>query len=304
MKKTVYKFLVGAMIITNSFSVFGATHVYLNGNKLVLDKAPFVENNRTYLPLRAVSENLGASVAWENQTKTITISKNNQVIVLRIGSTVATVNNKAVTLDVAPKIKDNTTYVPVRFVADCLGVPLDYYAQSGIVSLITDTNNAAQIKQQVSQIKEVITAVEDLPSTPVSKFGNAFTGLGAKKLFGGYIDEVTIITKADLPIQVGDLTLYDIYFNADKTLSLKTKKPHNLSPKLRLSDSLGLVRYRDKDSSTTNTSGITTSIYTETSNTDWELDGMAYRKYTLDKVNYFVIKENDTLVAISRTEVQ
>ncbi len=40
-----------------------------------LDSAAFIENNRTYLPLRFVAESLGATVSWDNDTQTITIVK-------------------------------------------------------------------------------------------------------------------------------------------------------------------------------------------------------------------------------------
>ena len=40
-----------------------------------LDAAAFVENGRTYLPLRFVSETLGAQVVWNEAEKTVTITK-------------------------------------------------------------------------------------------------------------------------------------------------------------------------------------------------------------------------------------
>ena len=53
----------------------GADTAYVNGTAVKLDAAAFVENGRTYLPLRFVSETLGAQVAWNEDEKTVTITK-------------------------------------------------------------------------------------------------------------------------------------------------------------------------------------------------------------------------------------
>ena len=53
----------------------GTDTAYVNGAAVQLDAAAFVENGRTYLPLRFVSENLGAQVAWNETEKTVTITK-------------------------------------------------------------------------------------------------------------------------------------------------------------------------------------------------------------------------------------
>jgi len=53
----------------------GADTAYVNGTAVKLDAAAFVENGRTYLPLRFVSETLGAQVAWNEAEKKVTITK-------------------------------------------------------------------------------------------------------------------------------------------------------------------------------------------------------------------------------------
>ncbi len=46
---------------------------FVDGEAVQLDVAPFIDNNRTYLPLRFVSEYLGAIVNWDAETRTVTI---------------------------------------------------------------------------------------------------------------------------------------------------------------------------------------------------------------------------------------
>jgi hypothetical protein len=51
----------------------GKTTALVDGYKTTLDVAPQIINGRTYIPLRFVSENLGATVDWDATTKTVTI---------------------------------------------------------------------------------------------------------------------------------------------------------------------------------------------------------------------------------------
>ncbi len=54
----------------------GAEYAVVNGENVKLDSPAFIENDRTYTPIRFISEHLGASVEWlENEQKVI-ITKN------------------------------------------------------------------------------------------------------------------------------------------------------------------------------------------------------------------------------------
>ncbi|MBR5011133.1 MAG: copper amine oxidase N-terminal domain-containing protein, partial [Clostridia bacterium] len=53
----------------------GANMALVNGEKVALDAPAFIENSRTYMPVRFVAENLGASVAWDGATSTATLAK-------------------------------------------------------------------------------------------------------------------------------------------------------------------------------------------------------------------------------------
>ena len=53
----------------------GATEAIVNGQAVQLDSPAFIENSRTYMPVRFVAETLGATVAWDGATSTATITK-------------------------------------------------------------------------------------------------------------------------------------------------------------------------------------------------------------------------------------
>lgn len=46
----------------------------VNGRRTMMDGAPFIEEGRTFIPLRFISENLGYKVDWDGETQTITIN--------------------------------------------------------------------------------------------------------------------------------------------------------------------------------------------------------------------------------------
>ena len=85
------------------------------------DSAPYVANDRTYVPFRALGEALGAEVVWDEDARTVTYTLGNTEVVMTIGETTYTVNGTEKTMDVAPEITGDRTYVPVRFVGEALG---------------------------------------------------------------------------------------------------------------------------------------------------------------------------------------
>ncbi len=82
---------------------------------------PFIEVDRTFIPLRFVGEAFGANVNWKADEQEITIILDKNEIVMNIGKTTYTVNGEEREMDVAPFIKEDRTIVPVRFVSEALG---------------------------------------------------------------------------------------------------------------------------------------------------------------------------------------
>jgi hypothetical protein len=52
----------------------GSTQATVNGSTRTLDVAPFIVGSRTLVPIRFISESLGASVDWNDNTRTVTIA--------------------------------------------------------------------------------------------------------------------------------------------------------------------------------------------------------------------------------------
>ncbi len=90
-------------------------------------------NNTTLVPLRVVSEAMGANVVYTPSTKQITVSAKGTTTTMQINSTTAKINNKTSQLAVAPRLVNDTTYVPFRFVGEALGATVGY--DKGIITL-------------------------------------------------------------------------------------------------------------------------------------------------------------------------
>ena len=107
---------------TSVVMTLGSTEMLVNNNIVDMkDAAPFAQDNRTYVPFRALGEALGATVDYDKDAKTVTYKLGSTEIVMTLDSKTYTVNGAEKTMDVAPFAKDNRTYVPVRFVGEGLG---------------------------------------------------------------------------------------------------------------------------------------------------------------------------------------
>ena len=95
-----------------------------------LDVAPYVKNAKTFVPLRVLSESLGAKVQWLPDVKGIVIELMGKKIEMQIGSGKAIINGKVADLDSPPEITQGVTFVPLRFVADVLGAETQWIAES------------------------------------------------------------------------------------------------------------------------------------------------------------------------------
>ena len=106
----------------------GAKEYTIFGKNATMDTAPVINSdNRTLVPIRFVSEALDATVDWNEEARTVTITRGETVIVMTIGEESYTVNGEARTMDTAPIInEDSRTLVPVRFVSKALGATVDY----------------------------------------------------------------------------------------------------------------------------------------------------------------------------------
>lgn len=112
--------------------------VVVNGQKVKFpDTEPYINTDYfTMVPLRFVSEQLGATVSWSNKAKSATLKYEDKTVIMTVGSKKVKVNGEVVMLDTVAEMYDGRTMVPLRFVSEVLGstVKWDKGANSVIVT--------------------------------------------------------------------------------------------------------------------------------------------------------------------------
>ena len=102
------------------------------------------QTQRTIVPIRIISEDMGYNVDWDQKTKTAIVSDNKTKIEVKIGENTALVNGKRVHMDkdedgtihntqamLIPAKGSSRTYVPLRFIAEAMGAKVDYKRING-----------------------------------------------------------------------------------------------------------------------------------------------------------------------------
>ncbi|MBQ7876212.1 MAG: copper amine oxidase N-terminal domain-containing protein [Clostridia bacterium] len=127
MKKKLALILVLVMAFVSVGQSVGAINVIMNSSFLEFpDQEPVIENGTTLVPIRPIAEKLGLEILWDDPTDTVTLKKDSFYIELVIGSTVAKTSSGEKALLTAPKIINSRTMVPLRFIAEELGLTVSW----------------------------------------------------------------------------------------------------------------------------------------------------------------------------------
>ena len=105
----------------------GSIGVYYNGQRVAFpDQQPAIEEGRTLIPVRGVFEQMGATVDWDADTSTATISRENTQIKVQIGNNIMQVNGAPLELDVPAQLIGGRTMVPLRAISQALGAEIGW----------------------------------------------------------------------------------------------------------------------------------------------------------------------------------
>ncbi len=110
--KPVVKFVVGS----RSYSVGERT--------FEMDAAPFIENGRTFVPVRFLAYAIGVpenGVSWDGAGQTVRLENRGVAVTLRVRERVLRRNGSPVQMDVASVLRQNRVFLPARFVAEAFG---------------------------------------------------------------------------------------------------------------------------------------------------------------------------------------
>lgn len=114
----------------------------MDGKNVNSDFAPYIYNDRTFVPVRVVAEHFDSQVDWFQSSKSVTIAKGNDLIVISVGKTEAIKNGEPIILNkdstpmlVAYPNGEYKTMVPLRVISELLGYDVQWNQSSRSVSI-------------------------------------------------------------------------------------------------------------------------------------------------------------------------
>jgi hypothetical protein len=178
-KEIIMKKIVSFLVILSAM-MFAIMNAYASDIAVKVDgrtvafreePKPIILNDRTYVPIRRVLEQMGAKVAWDGDARTVTVTSfdNIKVVVLTIDSpeinvytftSVLHADSETVISDVSPIILNDRTMLPIRVIAESLGAKVDW-DENGVADIITVQAQRA-VKKVLAESDENVTVTQAL----------------------------------------------------------------------------------------------------------------------------------------------
>lgn len=143
--KNIKKIILSAMlavmlVLPTSAYASDSISVVLNGQKVSFPNAqPVIYDDRTLIPVRAVFEDMGCYVDWDNANKQAVIGNDDKIIFIPIDNIfmqvydIATDTQTDIALDVPAMIISDSTMIPLRAVGEALGAEVEWESKTSTV---------------------------------------------------------------------------------------------------------------------------------------------------------------------------
>lgn len=198
--KSILFSLVLMIFVTSNVFAGRSPLIEYNGKIVKSDVAPYIQNERTMVPIRFISETLGYKVTWDNGKREVGVKGKDTEILLKADSKNALVNGKEVKLDSPASIKKDRTFVPLRFVAENLKAEVKWDKEN--FKVIINDKNSSSLSLNLSAdeenyVKEIKSLQSDLNKSigklKLSFFDNA-ANLSSDELNSAYENANSEIT--------------------------------------------------------------------------------------------------------------
>lgn len=142
MKKIIPLMLVFVMMLSFPILANDKITVEIDNNIINFDVDPEIKNDRVMVPVRKIFEELGASVSWNENTRTVTGTRDNITIKLNIESNVMYKNSQMILLSPSPFIVNGRTLVPIRVISESFDYDVSWNEASRKVIIKTKSNSS------------------------------------------------------------------------------------------------------------------------------------------------------------------
>ncbi|WP_246183202.1 stalk domain-containing protein [Paenibacillus methanolicus] len=136
--------------------------VFVDTSELVFKQEVVVRGGTMFVPFRAMFEAMGMTVSWEEETKTVSGSKDGLQIALSTDNPTATVNGEQVALNAGAFSVNGTVLIPLRFVGEATGAIVHWDAKNREITIVTEALWTA-LGMTKEQLQEQLAALADNP---------------------------------------------------------------------------------------------------------------------------------------------
>lgn len=108
----------------------GSNKITVNEKK-AMSMAPYIKDDRTYVPLKTVAQALNISeenILWNAEDQSVVLVKGDRVVKVTVRSETMLINGVPFIMDVAPELISGEVTLPVRWVAQALGASVTFDA--------------------------------------------------------------------------------------------------------------------------------------------------------------------------------
>ncbi|SKC54224.1 copper amine oxidase N-terminal domain-containing protein [Maledivibacter halophilus] len=177
----------------------------INGKGLDLkENNIYTKDNTIMIPLRIVSKALEYEIKWNNEEKTIDLTKGPHWITIKPGEDYYTFGKKApIKLGTASEILKDRTYVPLSFLTDVLNIDVSI-DETGVINI--NSENSISEKKELLEIQGEITEINKTEKSTMIWIKGKKTDAGEKSVILHINDETPIVN----PITDEELSIKDL----------------------------------------------------------------------------------------------
>ena len=194
------------LIVMSCLFMFGAeamaddVKIRVNGKYIETDTAPIIEDGRTLVPVRAISEALSCDVSWDGEKRAVSVFDGEELAVMWIGRDTAFKTDGMeitghYTMDVSPKIINDRTMVPIRAISELLGAEVDWIGDERTVTIAYASIGYEGIDGSIEQFNPV--------------FINGLTDMYDE--YCDFVGEKKNITLAEIELEGGKVIKLELY---------------------------------------------------------------------------------------------
>lgn len=125
----------------------------VKGDVITPPVPPVIIDERTLVPARAIFEKFGADILWIPETKEIFIGLYNKILKLKINDNTALIDKTTLKMEVPPKIINDSTMIPLRFVAESFDLEVGWNSISRIAT-VNEKPKEIETQTQPSQVQQ------------------------------------------------------------------------------------------------------------------------------------------------------